>query len=204
MALLTKARAWILSGVEFEISLVPKIAAQNTSLKIIDGTEGVRFRALEEHYHDGDSEDPVREAGEEGGRDRHTWLGREAAIILSGHILKILEDIDGSHRAFFRENHALLVDDINRTFDELALRLAPLRGRKVFVYHPAFGYFLDEFNILQEAVETGGKEPTPPDAQGSHCRGQGGAGGGDFCAGPVSRPDSPYRSRSRGSRGSGP
>jgi zinc transport system substrate-binding protein len=31
----------------------------------------------------------------------------------------------------------------------------------VFVYHPAFGYFLDEFNIRQEAVETGGKEPGP-------------------------------------------
>jgi zinc transport system substrate-binding protein len=31
----------------------------------------------------------------------------------------------------------------------------------VFVYHPAFGYFLDEFGIRQEAVESGGKEPTP-------------------------------------------
>ena len=31
----------------------------------------------------------------------------------------------------------------------------------MFVYHPAFGYFLDEFGIRQEAVEMGGKEPTP-------------------------------------------
>jgi zinc transport system substrate-binding protein len=29
------------------------------------------------------------------------------------------------------------------------------------VYHPSFGYFLDEFGIRQEAVETGGKEPGP-------------------------------------------
>jgi zinc transport system substrate-binding protein len=29
------------------------------------------------------------------------------------------------------------------------------------VYHPAFGYFLDDFGIKQEAVETGGREPTP-------------------------------------------
>ncbi len=28
------------------------------------------------------------------------------------------------------------------------------------MYHPAFGYFLDTFGILQEAVETGGKEPS--------------------------------------------
>ncbi len=39
-------------------------------------------------------------------------------------------------------------------------RLAPLSGSKVFVYHPAFGYFLDMFNITQVAVELGGKEPT--------------------------------------------
>ena len=31
------------------------------------------------------------------------------------------------------------------------------------MYHPSFGYFLDEFGIRQEAVETGGKEPGPKD-----------------------------------------
>jgi zinc transport system substrate-binding protein len=31
------------------------------------------------------------------------------------------------------------------------------------VYHPAFGYFLDEFGIVQRAVETGGREPGPRD-----------------------------------------
>jgi zinc transport system substrate-binding protein len=31
------------------------------------------------------------------------------------------------------------------------------------VYHPAFGYFLDEFGIEQRAIEAGGKEPGPRD-----------------------------------------
>ncbi|HPE94325.1 MAG TPA: zinc ABC transporter substrate-binding protein, partial [Sphaerochaeta sp.] len=35
-----------------------------------------------------------------------------------------------------------------------------LAGTTVFVYHNSFGYFLDAFSIKQEAVETGGKEPT--------------------------------------------
>ena len=30
----------------------------------------------------------------------------------------------------------------------------------MFVYHPSFGYFADEFNLEQVAIETGGKEPT--------------------------------------------
>ena len=31
------------------------------------------------------------------------------------------------------------------------------------MYHPSFGYFLDEFGIRQQAVETGGKSPGPRD-----------------------------------------
>jgi zinc transport system substrate-binding protein len=50
---------------------------------------------------------------------------------------------------------------MEEAFGDLRRKLAPLRGKTVFVYHPAFGYFLDEFGIIQEAVETGGKEPSP-------------------------------------------
>jgi zinc transport system substrate-binding protein len=167
MALLAKADCWILSGTEFEIALAPKVAAQNPSLKIIDGTRGMRFRLLEEHHDDDEAASGAPGGAEASGaeaalgRDRHTWLGRDQAIILAGHILGALEEIDRVHSDIFRKNYQDLTNDINQVFDELKTELAPLKGRKVFVYHPAFGYFLDEFGIIQEAVETGGKEPTP-------------------------------------------
>ncbi|MDR3342873.1 MAG: zinc ABC transporter substrate-binding protein, partial [Treponema sp.] len=44
--------------------------------------------------------------------------------------------------------------------------LSPLKGKTVFVYHPSFGYFLDEFGMVQAAVESGGKEPTPRELSG--------------------------------------
>ena len=31
----------------------------------------------------------------------------------------------------------------------------------MFVFHPAFGYFADDYQLKQVAIETGGKEPTP-------------------------------------------
>ena len=34
------------------------------------------------------------------------------------------------------------------------------------MYHPGFGYFLDEFGIRQKAVESGGKEPGPRELAG--------------------------------------
>jgi zinc transport system substrate-binding protein len=47
MAELAKARAWILSNTDFEISLKPKVASQYPSLMLVDGTQGVQFRQME-------------------------------------------------------------------------------------------------------------------------------------------------------------
>jgi zinc transport system substrate-binding protein len=167
---LSSAGAWILSGAEFEISLHPKIASLFPNLPIVDGTEGVSFRMLEEHD-DGDGHDhsdfepqpsPLQ-AGEGSPLeiDRHTWLGRAPAKILAAHVRDALSLLDGANETYYGERYANLVRLIDDEFDRLKINLAPLYGKRVFVYHPSFGYFLDEFGIFQEAVETGGKEPAP-------------------------------------------
>ncbi|MDR0998885.1 MAG: zinc ABC transporter substrate-binding protein, partial [Treponema sp.] len=169
MSDLAQAGVWILSGAEFEIGLKPKIASLFPGLLILDGTEGVRFRRLEEGEEDHD-EDSAGEGGSGGpadsipaGMDRHTWLGEEPARIMAAHIRDALSAIDGEGASRYEENCAALIREITGEFDSLRRELAPLRGTTVFVYHPAFGYFLDEFGIVQRAVETGGKEPGPRD-----------------------------------------
>ncbi len=155
---LAKASVWILSGTDFEISLVPKIKSLYPNLRIVDGTKGVTFRYMEDH----DDADSHNHTGPEGIEiDRHTWLGREPAKILALHVYEALESIDPGSTDFYRDNYASLIKDIDQEFDRLKLELAPLRGTSVFVYHPSFGYFFDEFGITQEAVESGGKEPSP-------------------------------------------
>jgi zinc transport system substrate-binding protein len=168
MSGLAEARAWILSGAEFEISLRPKIESLFPSLLIVDGTQGVSFRTLETHD---DEDDPsfltALPARPHSSLeiDRHTWLGSEAAKILAAHIRDTLCVIDASGADQYKKNYENLVGDIDAEFAALKTGLAPLRGRVVFVYHPSFGYFLDEFGIRQEAVEAGGKEPGPRDLQ---------------------------------------
>jgi zinc transport system substrate-binding protein len=147
---LAKAQAWILSGAEFEITLHPKIESLFPALPIIDGTEGVTFRKLEEHGDDHDI-------------DRHTWLGRKPAKILAAHIRDTLCAIDPEGAGQYAENYQILEGEIETEFAALRRELAPLWGRNVFVYHPSFGYFLDEFGLRQQAVETGGKSPGPRD-----------------------------------------
>lgn len=170
MAALAASRAWIKSGTDFEISLEPKIRKQYPTLSIVDGTAGVMFRELEAHSDADEKSDSGENAqagngdenalGIELNIDRHSWLGREPAKIMAGWIRDTLISIDPAGEALYRANCESLVADIDAEFDSLKSRLAPLAGTKVFVFHPSFGYFLDEFAITQEAVEVGGKEPT--------------------------------------------
>ena len=160
IAELSSARVWVLSGAEFEISFVPKIRSMHQNLLIVDGTLGVNFRLLEDHDHDDfDDHDDHRE--NTGNIDRHTWLGLEPAKIMAAHIRNVLSEIDSENADFYQAQYLSLTEEISAEFDALRIELAPLRGRTVFVYHPSFGYFLDEFGIIQEAFETGGKEPGP-------------------------------------------
>jgi len=43
---------------------------------------------------------------------------------------------------------------------ELERTLAPLAGRELLVYHPAFGYFARDYGLKQVAVQSGGREPS--------------------------------------------
>jgi len=157
MAALAKAKVWILSGTDFELVLEDKVSSLYPNLLVIDGTEGVTFRSLEVH----DDEHAIEEGSLE--RDRHTWLGWESAKILADHVLRTTITLLPEQKALLEANHRILLEDIDATFLSLKEKLAPLSGRKVFVYHPSFGYFFDEFNLIQEAVEIGGKEPTAKD-----------------------------------------
>lgn len=169
MADLGSAAAWLTIGVDFENGLVPKVRNLYPRLRLVDTTEGLRFRSLQAHFPDEDEHDPDEDehgpdedehGHPEGGRDVHVWMGREGAAAQARRVRDVLTALDPGKAAVYARNHDALVRDIDAVFDDLAETLTPLRGRPVFVYHPAFGYFLDEFGIEQVAVEAGGKEPT--------------------------------------------
>ncbi len=149
LEMLSRAAVWILSGTDFEDILVEKVRSQFPSVPIRDGTAGVVFRDIDHRHGDHDHN-----------TDPHTWLGREPAKLMAGTVRDELSRIAPGRTAVYRERHDSLVSEIDTLFDSLAERLSSLSGKTVLVYHPAFGYFLDEFGLHQEAVETGGREPT--------------------------------------------
>ncbi len=156
MAELSSALMWLTIRADFEVALKPKIAALYPKLPLVDTTKNVAYRTLDSHGHEGEGDGDEDESG----IDPHVWLGRQAVKAMAASIRDALSTADPAGAALFATNHDAFIRDVEAVFSSLARGLAPLRGKPVFVYHPSFGYFFDEFGIEQEAVETGGKEPT--------------------------------------------
>ncbi len=156
---LGKAKIWFTIGIEAERGLIPKISSINKSLKIVYLTNGIKYRLIEEHEH----EDEEENHEEERPFDPHIWLGYKEVKIILSNTLSILTKEFPEDKGFFEKNYEGYIREIDNTFGELASKLKGLKGKTIIVYHPAFGYFFDNFGIIQKPVEIKGKEPTQKD-----------------------------------------
>ncbi len=190
MAALGKADILFSIGVEFEKALLPKIRSNLPDLEIVAANRGIEYREMhgdgERHdhgedadYHDGEhdngadsggaeehDEDEEHDGhdehdGHEAGRDPHVWLSPENGKIIARNMRDAFIDIAPAHRSTFEENYRALAEKIDRVDAELEETLRPLRGETLFVFHPAFGYFADEYGLEQRAIEVEGHEPGP-------------------------------------------
>ncbi|OQB95355.1 MAG: High-affinity zinc uptake system binding-protein ZnuA precursor [Spirochaetes bacterium ADurb.Bin110] len=158
------AKLWFSINVDFEYSFKPKLRSMFPKLQIVDVTKNVQFRKLRPTEQEHDEEAAVKHVEIEDpalqNRDQHTWLGIEQAKAEIKVIQDTLIAIDPEGKELYKTNCQNYLKDIDSVYLILKTKLAPLSGARVFVYHPAFGYFLDMFDIEQVAVELGGKEPT--------------------------------------------
>lgn len=143
-------------GVPFEAAYLDKILSTLDNLKVIDSSKGIKKRAIEEGHDHGEEEHSDTEE-----LDPHTWLSPVLSKIIAKNILLSLIESDPEGEEYYTKRFNILIKELDSITEELHIILDPYKGSVVFVYHPSFGYFLDEFGLVQEAVETGGKEPTP-------------------------------------------
>jgi zinc transport system substrate-binding protein len=151
MAALSRAHVLFRIGVPFETSLLGKIARLNPDLRIIDTRRGVTLLPMEADDHDHDH----------GGMDPHIWLDPQRVKIQAQTIADALTEFDPAHAADFAANLAAFQAELDALDAELAAALAPLRGKKLMVFHPSYGYFAARYGLTQLAVEAAGKSPPP-------------------------------------------
>jgi len=151
------------SGVEFELDWMPRILSLNPELQICDASEGVRLIAMNHEDHAQDKH--IHAAHDHGRFDPHYWLSPENGIIIARNIEKALILVDPDRRERYAANADEVVSELEALRLDIRSRLEPVRNRRFLVFHPAWGYYADEFGLQQIAAEEEGKTLTPRQLQ---------------------------------------
>lgn len=164
MTALFRSRLYFTLGMPFEREITEKIedaanADTGTGLRIIDLTKGIKKIPIAGHDHAG--EDEMNHEHSQEHADPHVWLDPGNLEKMAAIMTEALIETDPKHAAAYQKNLSSLKERLARLHRELQEELAPFRGARFFVFHPAFGYFAHAYNLHQEAVETEGKAPSP-------------------------------------------
>lgn len=181
-----RAKVYFRTGVPFERGAWLAALEGAAHLRVVDLRTGVTLRAIEAHScghpgHDhgacehghGEAEDgdvlaeldpeaDPRTAGDASpaSLDPHIWTGPDALAAQARLIATVLTEIDPEGTATYEAGLETTLADLDTLKAELQATLAPLQGRAMYVFHPAWGYLCDAYGIQQRAIEIEGKEPS--------------------------------------------
>lgn len=160
MARMAKARLYFEMGLGFEERVLQQIRSAAPRCEIVDTRAGVPPLTMTEHdEHDHAGHDD--HGHEAGAPDPHIWLDPKRVKIQARTIADALAHALPEFRDDFEKNLAAFTRELDELDGELTRTLAPLKGRELYVYHPAYGYFADSYGLKQVAIEIEGKEPSP-------------------------------------------
>ena len=80
---------------------------------------------------------------------------------MSINIRDTLAELDPTHADDYARNQAAFAAELAKLDADLRHLLADLPSRKFLVFHPAWGYFAQDYDLVQVPIELGGKEPGP-------------------------------------------
>jgi zinc transport system substrate-binding protein len=160
MSRLAKAELFFRIGVPFEKVLIPKVEKSSKNIKIVDTRKGIKLRRVAGGRHHGIVEDNHQKAG---GNDPHIWLSPVLVKRQAETICEALIQFDPERKSEYTSNLKDFTADLDILHRKISNTLAPLKGSTIFVFHPVFGYFVDEYGLRQIAVELEGKAPKGKD-----------------------------------------
>ena len=153
MAELSRAQVYFRIGTPFEKGFIDKTKKTYKNLHIVDTRKGVPLRYFR---HSNGAEIP----------DPHIWLDPKRVKIQAQTIYETLSKFDPSHKSVFENNLQAFLADLDRIDSEISHTLTAVKGGKLYVFHPAYGYFAESYGLTQVAVEIEGKQPSAKQLKG--------------------------------------
>lgn len=145
-------------GMPFEEILIKNFPQSNPSLKIIDTSRDIKFRNSEPSNSVFENV-KINSNHTHGLYDPHIWLSPDLIKKQAETIYNSLNEIDPINKNYYENKYSTFLKEIDSVKNIIAGNLENLKNRVVLVYHPAWGYFCDEFNLKQVPIEFEGKEP---------------------------------------------
>lgn len=139
---LAYADLYVRTGVPFENAWMTRIHSANPAMRVLDARAGPDLRILERH-----DDDP------------HIWTNPLIAKRMVRNIRDSLSELAPAHRDIFDVNYRAFAAELDAVDQEIRALLSDLSHRRFMVFHPAWGYFADTYDLIQIPIEKEGKEP---------------------------------------------
>lgn len=146
LASLSGARLYFQIGVPFEVSWTAAIQSVNPTIKIAtccDQFIGAAATADDEHH------------------DLHIWSSPDYVKRLAQQIRDELTIIDPAHQSSYETGFRQFTSELDALSVSISNKLSARRTRYFIVSHAAWGYFAEQFGLVQLALEENGKESGP-------------------------------------------
>lgn len=129
-------------------SLLPKLAEMNRNMRIVDVQQEVAKTYTPRFFAPND-------------QDPHIWLSPKRAVVMVRLTARELSAIDPTNSSTYNANAERYIAKIEAADREIRTSFKALRNRMFISYHPAFGYFAEDYNLNMVALEEEGKEADP-------------------------------------------
>lgn len=149
------------SGVEFEDQWMKKISSLNKDMAVINTSKGIRLISINDNDHGHGHDHDDGQDHHHGDKDPHVWLSPKNAVMMAANIRDALIAADAQNADYYKQNADELILDLSELAETIGQQLSHLKGRTFLIFHPAWGYFAQDFGLTQAAAEYCGREPTP-------------------------------------------
>ena len=159
IAALAEADLYVRVGVGFEDAWMSRLLVANPRMRVLDAQDGIEVRRKAAGHDHGDPDHGHDHGHDHGDVDPHVWTSPARVKIMGARIRDALADLAPEYAADFAANYDRFAADLDALDTEIRARLAGVENRRFMVYHPAWGYFAEDYDLDQVAIEREGKEP---------------------------------------------
>jgi len=100
-----------------------------------------------------------------GKRDPHIWLSPKRAKVMVEVIADTMAALDTGNAQTYQDNAEAFLKELDRVDAEITETFAAIQNKTFIVFHPAYGYFADDYGLQMYELEENGKEATPQHLQ---------------------------------------